>query len=243
MADKIQQEVKGKAMKRAKQSVRERMTVSALHHPKPDLSIEQSFCGTVVGIDEAGRGPWAGPVVAGAVILKPRFIPDGINDSKKMTRLQRERLFLEIRENAQFGIGIASVEEIDRLNILQASLLAMARAYENLMQHRGLEPITVLVDGNRCPALPVATLPVVGGDRRSLSIAAASIVAKVTRDRIMHELAESFPHYGWERNAGYGTATHQLALAQHGVTPHHRRSFAPVRALLQNTGEAERSVA
>lgn len=183
----------------------------------------------IAGVDEVGRGPWAGPVTACAVILDPMTIPDGLNDSKKLSAKRREALTAEILSCAQVSIAHASVAEIDRLNILQASLLAMRRAIEGL-------PRVVqfaLIDGNRIPAdLPCPAEAVVKGDGKSLSIAAASIVAKVTRDEIMVALAQQFPGYGWEKNAGYGTKLHQAGLRNLGVTPHHRRSFKPIHNIL-----------
>lgn len=196
---------------------------------QPDFSIESSEQGIVAGVDEAGRGPWAGPVVAAAVILDPQRFPPGINDSKKLNSAKREALYDAILAHAKAGVGIATVEEIDRLNILGATKLAMCRAVELL----GVIPDIALVDGNRAPAMPCRVKTVIGGDAKSLSIAAASIIAKVTRDRIMCELAREFPFYGWEKNAGYGTALHQNGLAAHGVTIHHRKTFAPIRALLE----------
>jgi ribonuclease HII len=195
----------------------------------PDFILEQSHQGLVAGIDEAGRGPWAGPVVAAAVILDQGALPPGIDDSKALSAKRRARLFDDVMASAQVGVGEASVGEIDDLNILAATMLAMARAISGL----GEPPDHVLVDGNRLPDLPCPGTAVVGGDRLSLSIAAASIIAKVTRDRLMASLAEEFSGYGWERNAGYGTAQHQEGLAKFGVTPHHRRSFAPIRRLLE----------
>ena len=195
----------------------------------PDLSLEKSFAGTVCGIDEAGRGPWSGPVVAAAVILGEQ-IPDGINDSKKLTEAKREKLFAEIMSAAQVGVGLADVAEIDSLNIGRATKLAMERAFANLPQ----KPDVALVDGNQLPALPCKMQYVIKGDSLSLSIAAASIIAKVTRDRIMHELAAEFPHYAWQSNKGYGTADHIQGLEKHGVSAHHRRSYAPIRKLLEN---------
>jgi ribonuclease HII len=186
----------------------------------------------VCGVDEAGRGPWAGPVVAGAAILDPNTLPGSLrmelDDSKKLKAQKRQSLFDLLLEHAVTGIGIASVEEIDDLNILQATMLAMSRAVADL----DVTPGMVLVDGNRLPTLPCPGLSIVKGDGRSLSIAAASILAKVTRDRIMSELAESHPGYGWQHNAGYGTSKHQQGLAQFGVTEHHRRSFKPIAKLL-----------
>lgn len=199
----------------------------------PDFSVEFSLDGDVAGIDEAGRGPWAGPVVAAAVILNPSKLPAelvaGLDDSKKLRKPVRELLYGHIVAGAAHGVGQASVEEIEELNILQATMLAMRRAFESLPE----APQYAIVDGNRDPGLGVPTRCLVGGDASSLSIAAASILAKVTRDRIMEGLASEFPGYGWEKNAGYGTKQHQQGLAENGVTPHHRRSFAPIAKLLK----------
>lgn len=188
--------------------------------------------GPVAGIDEAGRGPLAGPVVAAAVCFPGLALPPAvrgpIDDSKKLSPARREAAFAAILEAGAVGTGEASVAEIDRLNILQATMLAMQRAVAAL----AVPPAAALVDGNRAPVLPCPAHPLVGGDRLSLSIAAASIVAKVTRDRLMARLAADHPGYGWERNAGYGTAAHRAALAALGPTPHHRRTFAPVRDVL-----------
>lgn len=195
----------------------------------PDLSLEDGFKGCLVaGVDEAGRGPWAGPVVAGAVILDRAAIPDGLDDSKKLSRSKRAVLFDAIRQTASVGVGQASVEEIDEINILQASLLAMSRALAQL----SLRPGAILVDGTHAPRCEQPLQCVVKGDALSLSVAAASIIAKVTRDRIMEDLAEIYPTYGWERNAGYGTPEHRKALCLVGITPHHRKSFAPIREIL-----------
>ncbi len=204
----------------------------------PDFSLEdaaraQGFT-AIAGIDEAGRGPWAGPVVASAVILDRAALPAdlaaGLDDSKKLSAARREELFVALLPVARVGVGQAEVDEIDRLNILQATFLAMNRAAAALFPR----PDFALVDGNRDPKLSCTARCVIGGDGRSLSIAAASIVAKVTRDRAMADLARRHPGYGWERNAGYGTAEHQAALARLGVTPAHRRSFKPVAALLKS---------
>lgn len=181
----------------------------------------------VCGVDEAGRGPWAGPVVAAAVILDPRRIPPGLNDSKKLTETRRDALYQPIIESARVGIGVADVERIDRDNILAATFWAMGEA----VRQAGRVSLA-LVDGNRAPKLACPVQTIVGGDARSLSIAAASIVAKVTRDRLMIALDADHPHYGFARHKGYGTAAHQAALLQFGVTPHHRKSFAPIAALL-----------
>lgn len=195
----------------------------------PDFSFELAAPATpVCGIDEAGRGPWAGPVVAGAVILDVSRIPDGLNDSKKLSARRRDALFAALQDH-HVGLGIATVEEIDRLNILQATYLAMRRAVAALP----ITPSYALIDGNRKPdGLPCAGETIVKGDSRSLSIAAASIIAKVSRDRMMTALAAEWPGYGWERNAGYGVAAHAEALRNLGVTPHHRRSFKPIHKML-----------
>lgn len=177
------------------------------------------------GVDEAGRGPLAGPVVAAAVILNPDKPIMGLNDSKKLTALQRERLFVQIQANAlAFAIAEASVEEIDRLNILQASMLAMCRAVEQL----SVQPDTVRVDGPHCPALAMPVSGIIKGDQKDAAIAAASILAKVERDRIMVEYDQCYPEYGFASHKGYPTASHRLALQCHGVSAIHRRSYAPV---------------
>lgn len=183
----------------------------------------------VAGVDEVGRGPLAGPVTAAAVWLDPDAIPDGLNDSKKLTAAVRERLFDQLMAVADVCIAHASVSEIDEINILQASHLAMRRAIAGLR----LPPDFLLIDGNRAPAgLTTPLLTIVKGDGKVLSIAAASIVAKVARDRIMCALACDFPGYGWDSNAGYPTPVHKKALLDLGVTPHHRRSFRPVHNIL-----------
>ena len=197
---------------------------------EPDLQIEDSMPQNLVaGIDEAGRGPWAGPVCAAAVILNRDSIPDGLNDSKKLSEKRREVLFDMITQSAIVGVGFASVAEIDEINILSATYLAMERAVAALDP----QPEAVIIDGNRAPqGLPMPSQTIVKGDARSLSIAAASIIAKVSRDRVMKKLAEEFPAYGWHKNKGYGTAAHRVSLLSHGVTPHHRRSFRPVHNML-----------
>ncbi len=183
----------------------------------------------VVGVDEVGRGPLAGPVVAAAVILNRESIPDGLNDSKKLTARRRAFLAPLLWQSADVAIGVASVEEIDRINILQASLLAMSRAVAGL----AAQPDHALIDGNKLPTdLPCPATCIVGGDAKSPSIAAASIVAKIWRDDVMKKAATQFPGYGWETNAGYPTKCHKKALRDLGVTPLHRRSFRPVRDIL-----------
>jgi ribonuclease HII len=202
----------------------------------PDLTLELAAGGLVAGIDEAGRGPLAGPVVAAAAILDPDNLPDGlaevIDDSKRLTPERRVAVFALLQPVARIGIGAASVEEIDRVNILQATFLAMARAVAAL----GVTPDLALVDGDRLPPLPCKAQTVIGGDALCLSIAAASIAAKVTRDRLMTRLALRYPGFGWETNVGYGTDAHLSALDALGVTRHHRRTFAPVaKALTRNS--------
>ena len=185
--------------------------------------------GMVCGVDEAGRGPLAGPVVAGAVIFAKGKYPRGLDDSKKLTPAAREKLFDKIMARAiAVGIGEACVDEIDLINIRQATHLAMARAVRALNP----APVFALVDGNDAPALPCPCETLIKGDSLSLSIAAASIIAKVTRDRMMLRLHELHPVYRWDRNKGYGTEDHLHALAVHGPTPHHRRSFAPIHNML-----------
>ena len=185
--------------------------------------------GLIAGVDEAGRGPLAGPVVAAAVILDDTQPIAGLADSKALTALRRERLFDEIRAKALCcSIAQASVEEIDHLNILQATMLAMQRAVEGLR----LKPVKVLVDGNRLPTLDILAEAIVGGDAKVAAISAASILAKVHRDRLCAQLHEEFPQYGFAGHKGYGTPEHLQALRDHGACPQHRRSFAPVAAAL-----------
>lgn len=206
----------------------------------PDFALERRHAarGHIAGVDEAGRGPLAGPVVAAAVILDPDCIPDGIDDSKVLTAAKRAALCEALLSCARVGIGIASVEEIDRLNILWATMLAMTRAVAALDPCPGF----VLVDGNRCPDWVHASEAVVGGDALCLSIAAASIVAKHRRDCIMAELDTLHPGYGWASNKGYAARVHQDALRTLGPTPHHRRSFAPVAQAELDFGPLVRAV-
>lgn len=195
----------------------------------PDFTHEmRHHPGLVAGVDEAGRGPLAGPVVAAAVILRMEDCPDGLNDSKQLSAKRRAELEEEIKARALcWGVGVASVEEIDSINILWATMLAMTRAVEALTH----DCAHVLVDGNRCPQWRWASTAIVEGDAKCLSIAAASILAKEARDRMMIEAASEHPYYGWESNKGYGSAFHLAALREHGPTPLHRRSFAPVAQL------------
>jgi len=200
---------------------------------RPDFSMEsaQARNGAVwiVGVDEAGRGPLAGPVTAAAVRLNPQDLPQGLQDSKRLGAAAREGVFAQIMARASVGIGHASPAEIDEINILQATYLAMVRAIAALP----CAPDHLLIDGNRLPRdLPCPAQAVVKGDGKVMSIAAASIVAKVTRDRIMADLDRRYPGYGWAENAGYPTKRHINAIADLGVTPEHRRSFAPIRKIL-----------
>lgn len=183
----------------------------------------------IAGVDEVGRGPLAGPVVAAAVVLDPERIPDGLNDSKKLSAKKREALYDALLLVADVSIALATVEEIDRHNILQASHMAMVRAVAGLKE----APQHVLIDGHLTPRdLDISSETIVKGDARSVSIAAASIVAKLWRDRHMVALAQQYPHYGWDKNAGYPTAAHKSGLLEFGVSPHHRRSFKPVHNIL-----------
>lgn len=202
--------------------------------PRPDLALETALSlrvgGLVCGVDEAGRGPWAGPVSAGAVILNPDDIPEGIDDSKALTEARRDALAVQIRTRAlAWGVGFASVEEIEELNILGATGLAMCRAIEAM----ALTPVAALVDGNYRFKLPCDVQTVVKGDSLSLTIGAASILAKTARDRLMIDLAAQYPDYGFERHKGYAAPAHIAALERHGPCPAHRPSWAPIRALLE----------
>ncbi len=194
---------------------------------RPCFKIEKNYPEPLAGVDEAGCAPLAGPVVAAAVVLDRARFPRGIDDSKALPVKERESLYLKLRKVAQVGVGIATVEEIDRLNIYWARMLAMTRAVDAL----GFDPAMILVDGNRCPRWERPSKAIVAGDAKCRSIAAASIIAKVTRDRIMADYARQHPGYGWETNKGYPTPEHYRALASLGLTPLHRRSFAPVRAI------------
>ena len=204
----------------------------------PNFEFENSMGGIVVGVDEAGRGPWAGPVVAGAVVIADKNLPEerlsGLDDSKKLSASKREKLYRALFEAEKagkvvLGIGEASAQEIDELNILQATFLAMNRAVKSLK----IAPQSALIDGNRAPKnFPCPCKTLIKGDAKSLSVAAASIVAKVYRDRLMADLAKKYPAYGFEKNAGYGTALHQAGLANCGICPEHRRSYKPIQKYL-----------
>ncbi|MCL2505605.1 MAG: ribonuclease HII [Alphaproteobacteria bacterium] len=190
----------------------------------------------VCGIDEVGRGPLAGPVVAACVIIPfdfPLPLLTEINDSKKLSAVKRERLYDSLTAACPFAVAESSVQEIDSLNILQAALLAMKRSFDALSAAIGSPISAALIDGNKSPALPCTAVTIIGGDSKSLSISAASIIAKVHRDRLMQNLSKDFPEYGWDKNAGYGTKHHLDALNQFGRTIHHRLSFAPVKNSLK----------
>ena len=205
----------------------------------PDFSLEKqtNMSGLIVGLDEAGRGPWCGPVVAACVgwpdLKCPTELAGTLNDSKKLSPQKREVLFDKIiAATPAWGIGQASAKEIDEINILQASFLAMYRALDQVIK-KGFSPQIALIDGNRLPDWAIKKQAIIGGDGKSLSIAAASILAKVTRDRIMKELAQKYPGYSWEKNAGYGTKEHQNGLKKYGITPEHRLSYAPIKKIVE----------
>ncbi|WP_114689483.1 ribonuclease HII [Polynucleobacter necessarius] len=189
----------------------------------------------VCGVDEAGRGPLVGAVVAGAVVLDPNNPIEGLKDSKKLSATRREYLYEQIMKRAKaWGVGEASPAEIDEINILQAAMLAMRRAIEDLANRLGTWPDKALIDGNRCPALPIAAEAIVKGDSKEPAISAASIVAKVTRDRQVMSLHERHPEYGFAQHMGYPTEAHFAALKQYGACDQHRRSFSPVRKVLES---------
>ena len=197
----------------------------------PDSIIERGFGWPqklVAGIDEAGRGPWAGPVVSAVVILNEKNIPDGLNDSKKLSEKKRLSLYSSIYNFHFVGVGISSIEEIDSMNVLQATFLSMKRAVEDLNP----QPEYILVDGNLDPGLNFKTKCIIKGDSISISIAAASVIAKVTRDNLMLKLDKEFPNYNWKKNKGYGTAEHRNALEIHGPCKYHRKSFSPINKML-----------
>ena len=212
---------------------------------KPNYEFERAhnIDGYVIGVDEAGRGPWAGPVCAGAFWIDPaklHLLPEALTDSKKLTPLKRAAIEKELINSSHiYQARFAQVDEIDEIGILKATFLAMGRAVDDVAKTLlaadplGLGKISmILVDGNLTPPLSYPCQPLIKGDSRALSIAAASIIAKETRDKHMAALAKDYPAYGWESNQGYGTKAHQQALASHGITPHHRRSFAPIKKLM-----------
>ena len=196
--------------------------------PQKLIAFENNFSLPIAGIDEVGRGPLAGPVIAAAVILDRKNIPEGINDSKKIPKARRILLAEKIKENSIYAYGAASEIEIDEINILQASLLAMKRASDGL----SIVPKTTLIDGNFKPDIKNNTISIIKGDSKSVSIAAASILAKVYRDEIMLKYSKQFPEYGFQTNSGYGTKEHLSALKNYGITPIHRKSFKPVHNIL-----------
>lgn len=199
----------------------------------PTFDLENNIDGKVCGLDEVGRGPLAGPVVAACVYIQNQNLPFlyDVNDSKKLSAKKRESLYEQIIQSCSYGIGECSIDEIDEINILQASLLAMRRAYYNM----SISCEHALIDGDKPAELPCSMTTVIKGDSVSTSIAAASIIAKVTRDRIMQKLDCTFPEYGWASNAGYGSKKHREALYRYGITPHHRRTFSPIRQILEKS--------
>ena len=198
------------------------------YDPQKLIAFENNFSLPIAGIDEVGRGPLAGPVIAAAVILDRKNIPEGINDSKKIPKAKRILLAEKIKENSIYAYGAASEIEIDEINILQASLLAMKRASDRL----SVVPKTTLIDGNFKPDIKNNTISIIKGDSKSVSIAAASILAKVYRDEIMLKYSKQFPEYGFQTNSGYGTKEHLSALKNYGITPIHRKSFKPIHNIL-----------
>ena len=207
----------------------------------PNWDEENKFTGLIAGVDEAGRGPWAGPVVAGAVIFLDRdainpYLISSLNDSKKLSAKKREELYELIKQEDKlghlcYGVGLASAQEIDEINILQATFNAMRRATENL----SVKPDIALIDGNQTPKPFICNVKtIIKGDSISLSISAASIMAKVYRDNLMKELAKKYPYYGFEKNAGYGTKVHIEGLNQYGICQEHRKSYKPVAAIMEN---------
>ncbi len=214
----------------------------------PNFNLEKEFNsnGFIFGLDEAGRGPWCGPVVAACVCWPNYEIPsdlaEQIDDSKKLSATKREQLFdMIMQSNAIVGIGLSSSTEIDEKNILQATFLAMERAVEQAQKNYNVTPAALLIDGNRLPKnISIPAKSVVKGDHLSLSIASASIIAKVTRDKLMKEMAKSYPQYGWDKNAGYGTKEHINAIEKYGITSLHRRSYAPIKRYLEHKPVVEK---
>ena len=195
---------------------------------EPSYKFDEAYESPIIGVDEVGRGPLAGPVISAAIILNKEIIPEGINDSKKLSKKKRIIINEQLISHHRYAIGMATVEEIDKINILQASLLSMKRAILGL----NIAPKSILVDGNKLPDLEYKMYPIVKGDSKSVSIAAASIIAKVYRDKLMEDLSIQYPGYYWEKNSGYGTKQHLLALNNLGVTPIHRKTFAPIYNML-----------
>jgi ribonuclease HII len=202
---------------------------------KPDFSLEKLHKNVVIGIDEAGRGPIAGPVVAACALLDENNFAQGINDSKMLSKLARKKIFLEIQKKVKFGIGIVDEKIIDEINILQATKLAMLRAYENFCAKYEIFPETILVDGNFSPFelrdKIKKILPIIKGDQKSFSIAAASIIAKETRDQMMLEIHQKYPIFGFEKHAGYPTKFHVKQIAEFGICEFHRKSFEPIKSM------------
>ncbi|MCK5374674.1 MAG: ribonuclease HII [Alphaproteobacteria bacterium] len=204
-----------------------------------DFSIEDQYDGLVCGLDEVGRGPLAGPVIAACVVIPKElrnldFIAY-VKDSKKLSAKKRDMLYDEITAHFPYEISALSPQEIDEHNILQASLSAMKKSHDAMLENYNIKVVHALIDGNKVPIIATPASAIIKGDAKSKTIAAASIIAKVTRDKIMSDLAKDYPYYGWERNAGYPTKEHRKALLMHGITSHHRRSFAPVRKILESS--------
>lgn len=208
---------------------------------QPNFSIENNYSNFIVaGIDEAGRGPLAGPVVAACVILNKNDFSSEINDSKKLSKKTRQKIFLELQKKSQFGVGIVDEKTIDKINILQATKLAMLRAFYDLQKKYQINPQVILVDGNFLPfdkkideqEKIIEILPIIKGDQKSLSIAAASIIAKETRDQIMLEIHQEFPQFSFDKNAGYGTKFHLEKIKELGICKFHRQSFEPIKSML-----------
>ena len=195
---------------------------------EPSYKFDEAYESPIIGVDEVGRGPLACPVISAAIILNKEIIPEGINDSKKLSKKKRIIINEQLISHHSYAIGMATVEEIDKINILQASLLSMKRAILGL----NIAPKSILVDGNKLPDLEYKMYPIVKGDSKSVSIAAASIIAKVYRDKLMEDLSIQYPGYYWEKNSGYGTKQHLLAINNLGVTPIHRKTFAPIYNML-----------
>ncbi|MDA0902050.1 MAG: ribonuclease HII [Proteobacteria bacterium] len=200
----------------------------------PNFSIEEQYNGTVIGIDEAGRGPLAGPVVAACVLLDRHNYPLKLNDSKKLSQKVRQEIELELKRTAKIGVGVVDEKIIDEINILNATKLAMKLAFDNLCKEYGLKPDIALIDGNFIPKVNCQAYPIIKGDQKSLSIAAASVIAKQKRDQIMLELDKEFPQYGWSSNQAYPTKFHKDQIKQFGICKYHRQSFSPVKEYVNN---------